>query len=115
MSLTKEQILEAKDIDFESIDVPEWNGAVNVSVMSGFSRDKFESSLVGANGGTNMHNVRARLAVACVVDDNGKQMFTDKDIAHLGNKSGSALDRIYSAAQRINKMTDEDVDGLAKN
>ena len=113
--LTKEQILKANDLETEVLDVPEWGGEIKVSMMSGFARDRFETSCIGKNGGTDMVNFRAKLVAASLVDEKGNLLFTEKDVTKLGNKSGAALDRIYDAAQKLNKITDNEVDELAKN
>ena len=42
-------------------------------------------------------------------------MFTEKDVVKLGKKSSAALDRIFSAAQKLNRISDDDVEDLAKN
>jgi hypothetical protein len=117
MFLTKEQILNFNDSKFEVVDVPEWGeGAqVRVGVMSGFARDQFEASVIGKNGGMNMQNIRAKLAAATLVDDSGKLMFSEADINKLGQKSGAALDRIFAVAQKLNRITDQEVEQLAKN
>ena len=113
--LTKDQILNAKDLKTKVIKVPEWGGDVTIAIMPGFARDRFESSLVGANGGTNMQNIRAKLVAASIVDEKGNLMFSDNDIISLGKKSSTALDRVFSVAQKFNKISDNDVDDLAKN
>lgn len=113
--LTREQILEANDSQTATVDVPEWGGEVIVSTMSGFARDQFEGSLIGKNGGTNMQNIRAKLAAATVVDTDGSLVFTEKDVIALGKKSAPALDRIFEASQKLNRITDVDVEELAGN
>lgn len=115
MLLNKSDILNADDSTFELVNVPEWGGTVKVTVMSGFARDRFESSIIGKNGGINSVNIRAKLAAATIVDEAGELMFDEKDIAKLGMKSCAALDRIFAAAQRLNLITDKDVENLAKN
>ena len=115
MLLKKSDILNADDSTFELVNVPEWGGVVKVTVMSGFARDRFESSIIGKNGGINSVNIRAKLAAATIVDEDGNLMFDEKDITKLGTKSCAALDRIFSAAQRLNLITDKDVENLAKN
>lgn len=115
LMLTKDQILNADDIQTKVIDVPEWGGEVTIKSMSGFYRDRFENSLVGKNGGANMQNVRAKLVAASIVDDKGDVMFSEKDITKLGSKSGDALDRVFAVAKSINKITDDEVKELAKN
>ena len=113
--LTKDDILNADDQKTMVVDVPEWGGEVTIAIMSGFARDRFEASLIGKGGATNMQNVRAKLVAASIVDDKGELMFSGGDILKLGKKSSVALDRVFSAAQEFNKITDEDVDDLAKN
>jgi hypothetical protein len=113
--LSKEQILSTSDAKTVSLYIEEWGGDVIISTMSGHARDQFEASLVGKNGGTNLQNIRAKLAAATIVDEQGNLMFTDKDVAALGKKSAAALDRVFSASQKLNRISDGDVEELAKN
>ena len=113
--LTKDDILNANDQKTEVVSVPEWGGDVTIAIMSGYARDRFEASIVGKNGNPNMQNVRAKLVAASIVDENGDLMFSDADIMKLGKKSSVALDRVFGAAQSLNKISDADVDDLAKN
>lgn len=114
--LTKEQILNADDSKTEIVDVSEWwGGEVTIKSMSGFARDRFEASIVGKNGGNDLQNIRAKLVAGSVVDENGELMFSDRDIKKLGNKDSKPLDKIFDAAQKLNKITDSEVDELAKN
>lgn len=113
--LSKDQILNSNDLTTEVIDCPEWGGAVQIQTMSGFARDRFEESIVGKNGGSNLGNIRAKLAAASIVDDKGELMFSEKDIQKLGKKSSAALQRIFNAAQKLNRISEDDVEELAKN
>lgn len=113
--LTKEQILQQDDLKSEIVNVPEWGGEVRVCTMSGFARDRFESSITSKTGVMDMKNVRAKLAAATIVDENGNLLFDENDITKLGNKSCAALDRVFAAAQRLNLITNADVENLAKN
>jgi hypothetical protein len=114
--LGKDAILSAQDKNNQIVSVPEWGGHVNVRVMSGTERDSFEAGLMGDGGKVNTVNIRARLCSLCICDAEGKRMFTtDADIKLLGDKSAAALDRVFMVAQKINGITAEDVDALAKN
>jgi|AntDeeMetagen192_2_1112575.scaffolds.fasta_scaffold04210_2 ABC-type uncharacterized transport system ATPase component len=115
MTLTKQQILEASDTKTQEVEVPEWVGSVTIQTMTGYARDQFEGSITGKNGAVNTTNIRAKLVAACVVDDAGELMFGEKDIAKLGKKSAAALERVFSAAQSMNRISDNDVEELAKN
>lgn len=113
--LTREAILKANDRRSETIEVPEWGGSVRVMSMSGHDRDAFESSIVTADGRTNMVGMRAKLVAACVVDEQGNRLFKPADIEALGGKSASALDRIVAVAQRLNRLGDKQLEELKGN
>lgn len=113
--LTRDDILKSKDLETVKVHVPAWGGDVLVSVMSGYDRDNFEASLIGKHGGTNMVNIRAKLVAATIVDEKGKLLFSEKDVVALGKKSAAALSVVFDAAQKINKISDDDVEELAKN
>jgi len=60
----------------------------------------------------NLQNIRAKLSARTIVDTDGKRLFTDADIIKLGLKSAAALDRVFSAAQRLSRLTAQDVKEL---
>jgi hypothetical protein len=111
MGLTRAQILAASDLPTEVVAVPEWGGDVTLRVWTGTERDKFETEQAADKNA----NLRARVAARSIVGDDGKPLFTLADIDALGAKSGSALDRIVTAALKLNKYTTDDVEQLAKN
>ena len=115
--LTREQILNADDIKTEIIEVPEWGGSVTIKMMTGKERDAFEASIMGAKGkNITLENIRAKLVAKTVIDPETKElMFSLGDIETLGTKSAAALDRIFSASQKLSKITESDVDELTKN
>lgn len=118
--LTKAEILAQDDLKFEDVQVPEWGGAwVRVRTLNGSERDRFEASTVVRSGKkvtTNFDNIRARLCLLCMVDpETGERLFQEEDTFPLGGKSAAALDRIFTVAQRLNGLRDEDVEELAKN
>lgn len=101
--LTKDQIFAADDLRYENVDVPEWGGAVRVSVMTGAIRDKYEGSLYDIRSKIQtVDNLRARFLAHCVVDGDGKLLFSQKDILELGQKSSAALDRVFTVATKLN-------------
>ena len=118
--LNRAAILAQDDLRTEDIQVPEWGNAwVRVRSLNASERDHFEASTVQRNGKrvtTNLENIRARLCLLCLVDpETGERLFQDEDTYPLGGKSAAALDRIFTVAQRLNGLRDEDVDELAKN
>lgn len=111
--LTRDQILQTEDIKRELVSVPEWGGDVYVGMMTGAGRDMFDAQIVNKKTGT--QNVRAKLAAATVQDEDGSLMFTVEDIQALGKKSGSALNRVYEVAVRLNRMGANAEEELGKN
>ena len=116
--LTKDLILQSKDLQQKEVAVPEWGGTVLVRGMTGTERDAFEGSVVSMNGkdvSVNYENMRTKLLVRCIVDENGDRIFDDADISVLAAKSAIALNRVYEVAQKLSGIGKEDVDELIKN
>lgn len=116
--LTRDSILQADDRKTQDVPVAEWGGTVRVKAMSGYERDKFETSMVKMNGSKrqeNFSNIRARLVALVCVNEDGGRMFTDADITLLGTKSAAALQRVFNVAQELNGMSDSDVEELTES
>lgn len=118
MSLTRDAILSAVDVKREKVSVPEWGGDVFIATMSGTARDAWEQTLVVRKNGKsepNLENMRARLVVACLVDENGERLFKDEDAVALGKKSSKVLERLAQVAQRVNGIGDTELESLEGN
>ena len=116
--LSKTDILSADDLKTQDVAVPEWYGSVRIRSLTGRERDAFEAGLVKGEGKerkVDMANMRARLVGLTVINEFGERLFTDDEVELLGAKSGAALDRVFSAAQRLNSLASEDVEQLTKN
>lgn len=116
--LNKSQILEATDLGFEEVEVPEWGGSVRVRMMTGSERDTFETEIYELKGEEVKFirdNFRARLLVRTIADENNDRLFTDADIMALGKKSAKALDRLFATAQKLNGITAADREEMLKN
>lgn len=115
--LTKDQILAAEDLHTKDIYIKPWGGYVRIRTMTAHERDKFEQEVFANKGDKKerMDDIRANLVARTVIDENGKRMFSDKDIKKLSGKSAAALDQIFSEAQELNAVRDQDVEELAKN
>lgn len=116
--LSKDALLAAvKRLPIERVDLPELDGFVFVRGMSGAERDAWEKSLIVGRGKrreVNTENVRARLAVRCLCDEQGTRLFADDDAAVLGDLRVDTLNRIFETAQRLSGVSNEDIDELGK-
>lgn len=120
--LTREDILQADDLEKEKVYLEPWDGHVYVREMTAEERDEFESDMVdvrqnGQGSETQMdtRNIRARMAALTVVDKDDNRLFSEDDIKRLGSKSSRAMNKIFNKAQKLSGFTDEDVEELAKN
>lgn len=117
--LDKAAIAAAQDGDiFEDVEVPEWGGTVRIRVMTGRERDAWEASLMTRKGKRmefTYTNYRASLLVRCIVDEDGKRLFGDHDIGTLSEKSAPAIERLFEAARKINRLNDEDVEEMTQD
>lgn len=112
--LTRDQILKSDDLKKEVVKVPEWGGEVLIGTMTGQARDEWEQSLV-ENKKVSLQNIRARLVAMTALDEQGNRLFTSDDIEALGKKSASALERCVKVAQKLNRLTEAELDDLTKN
>ena len=118
MLLSREQIIRAADRKTEDVDVPEWGGTVRVRALSGVERDAYEAGIVQLRGDgskvVNLKNLRGRLVSLSCVDEEGNRIFTDEDAIALGDKSASALERVFDVARRLSGLSEDDVEELAE-
>src|SRR4051812_6304923 len=102
MSLKNEK-LSPQDSKLQPLAVPEWNTTVYIRVMSGTERDQWEADIF-KDGKLDKTQLRARLLVKTLADENGVRIFTDQDTAALGAKSGNVLMKLFDKAQKMNAL-----------
>jgi hypothetical protein len=116
--LTKDQILNSSDIEYREIDVPEWGGSVRIAAMSGAERDSFEAGMLDKKGKSDpkrLLNFRARFIASCIVDADGKRLFTAGDVIALGKKSAAPISRVFDECRELNGMTEADIEEIEGN
>jgi hypothetical protein len=102
--LDRSAILGADDLPIEMVDIPEWGGSVYVRALTGAERDQLERMISKDSVS------RAAIAALVMVDSEGKQLFSQKDVAALADKHGSALERVVNAALAFNSMTEDAIE-----
>lgn len=117
--LSKADIFAAQDLQTETVDVPEWGGAVIIRTMTGAQRDSYEQSLMkrGSDGRytVDTENMRAKLVVYTAVDEQGNALFTADDLTALAGKNAAVIERLALAAQRLNGLAKDSVEDAKKN
>ncbi|CAJ8906377.1 hypothetical protein ISF62_18215 [Burkholderia pseudomallei] len=118
--LSKADIFGSSDLTTETVDVPEWGGAVIIRTMTGTQRDAYEASLMkrGPTGAYEVDtvNMRAKLIAYTAVDDAGALLFDSAaDVAELAGKNAAALERLFVVAQRLNGLAATSTADAEKN
>lgn len=108
--LGKQQINAVVDRKWEDVEVPEWGGEVRLMELSAADRGYIEAGSVVANGQTPALKVeslkvyREKLVSFGLVDENFDRLYTNKEIADLGKKSGQVIERLASKVQELSGM-----------
>jgi len=112
MALSRDQILGATDFVFVELEVEEWGGTVRLRGLSASERDAFESSVGVAQ---DLTNLRSRLVVNCLVDDNGERLFKDSEAKLLGEKNANVINRLFDEVRNLSGMSDDEIGAAEGN
>jgi hypothetical protein len=115
--LDADAILATNDTREEDVWVPEWKSHVRMRGLTGSQRDAYEASITvgkGPNQTINARNARAKLVVLCAIKPDGSPLFKTDQVAALGAKSASAVQRLFDSARKLSGLTDEDMDELTE-
>ena len=117
--ISRDQFLQpmtAKPVD---VPVPEFGDGCVVPVWPLTAREwtQFQTEQQGRDGKPNAKAklVRERLVVRCCRDDHGVSLFTDADIAAIGEQNCGIVERLVNAALEVSGITGKDAEELAKN
>jgi len=121
--MNRDKLLSKEKLQIEKVELSKTD-YIYVRQMTGRERDRFEQSLVkevkDSQGNIDyersLDDFRAKLAVNTICDENGNNILKPEDYPILSqNMSAKTLELIVNAAQRLNRITDEDKDALIKN
>ncbi len=116
MPSLRESILGAKDIQTETVSVPEWDVTVQVRGLTGTQRARLLKNGFEPSGAVNFERLYPELVIASTFDpESGERVFTDADRDALNEKSGKALERIAQAAMRVSGLNPDANEDAAKN
>lgn len=98
--LTKQQIVDAQDIEYVEVDCPEWGGAVRLRSLTG----KQLTEIVERGKNLSPHEIGMRTLASSAVDAAGNPLFTLDDLDALSQKSSKVLTRLGNAVQDLNNF-----------
>lgn len=93
-------------------------GVFIVQGLTALDRDSFEASLVlgkGKRQTINTINIRAKLVAMCVIDKDGRRLFSKEDASQLGQLPVKIIGPLYDAAQELSSVSDDDIEEMAGN
>jgi hypothetical protein len=125
MALSKEQILGMVDLKVKEVEVPVWNDVVFIKQLSRGQQDEYMKRQFGKlamKQQGNAQNIESDMEIfghdtwifaQGVCDENGKRLFSDKDVQQLKEKNGEAIGFVASEIVKFSGMK-EDIDELEK-
>lgn len=102
------------ELDRERVAVPGL-GECWLYELSGEERDSFESSVVGPDGERDLSNIRAKLLVRAIRDDNGRRIFHDAHAENVGRWPARLLLPLFEKAQKLSRIGANDIEELQGN
>lgn len=116
-TLTRDLILAASDLRFETVETPEWGEGAGVRVRSltAIERDNWDKSTYQGKKEVNLIGYKARFCVLTIVDDSGVQLFAEGDADALAKKSAAVIERVFTAAAKLNGLLAADSAAIEKN
>jgi hypothetical protein len=113
-----EKILAVDDLTKQKVDVPEWASALGdvelfVRELTGAERGEFEDEWAGDKA--DVKNLRAKLVARTLVTEDGERVFSDRQLAQLGKKSGGVLARLSNVAMELSGFTESAIEDALGN
>lgn len=102
---------------FAVVDTPGWGG-VRIRSLTELERSQFESVPLGKDGALDPRKLvdqKCRLIVLCVVDENGDQILTNKDIEALRQQDSLTTNALVDGIKKHCGFTEADFQELIKN
>ena len=112
--LSKDQLLAtAKSSPVHIVTLPDGE-QVGLRIMSGTERETWEQQIF-VDGKVSHEHLRAKLLAKTICDDQGARCFTDADIPQISAMPAPIVIQLFNEAQRLNALTRDDVEEMAKN
>lgn len=111
MALTKSEILAAikeRRGPAEEMDVPEWGGSIYIRRMD-VSDLKSTGMLDGGE------NVAISMMVACICDEDGRRLFSKKDINALAKTEFQVALRVFTRVAHTNNLSSDELEAAVQS
>ncbi len=109
MPTLRERVLAKDDSNTDVVQVPEWGESIRIRSLTALEQERWWDILtmhdekgIDPPGGR-----KASLVYMGCIDDEGGDLFKPEDIPILGQKHPVAMNRLFSAIQKLSGMTTE--------
>ena len=109
--LSRDDILNVKDIKQEEVYVSEWDGSVLVQSLSGKRRSEIMDYAMNDKGKMDTEKLYPALMVAGVIEPEFKRA----DSEALLEKNSGALEKVCKVIMRLSGISADDLDDTGKN
>lgn len=105
-------------LKIEPVTISGLQNPIFVKTLNGRERDAFENSCFRGKGKSrelSTENIRAKLLVRSICDEAGSRVFGDHETELLGDLPADVLDVLFTRAQVLSGLAQEDVDAIASD
>ena len=106
-----DEILSADQSQSLKVNVPEWKCDVWIRSLPLGDLQAWELDALRSNG-QGIDDYRTRYLSKCLVDADGKPLFTSEQLKKISGKVGA---RLYKLAQQHNEIDEKEIQELGKN
>lgn len=119
--LSRDQIIDAVDLPYEDVHVPEWNGWVRLQGLTGEQRARINATTLVSKGQNvemrvdALADLQLKMVGLALVDQDGRRLFTDPEIRALGAKNAGVIERLFLKVQQLSGVAPEAVETIRGN
>lgn len=100
----RDTILAAPDLPREAVDVPEWSCRVWVRPLMLAERDQYLAYYQRATAQEQPVHLSGMLVSLAMVDEQGARVFSETDLAAIGQKAATVVDRLAARIQELSGL-----------
>lgn len=117
MSILKDKILQADDLEKRQEYMPQWDATIEIRSLTGRQRAAIIKSVMGPDGKIEfIDRMYGDLLIACCYDpETDEALFNDADKEALNDKNGAALEHIARIAMDLSGLSEHAVQSIEKN
>lgn len=97
--LSFDEIMRAPDHRTQTIEVPEWGGAVRLRTITIEERERWEQHV---KDDIDQGRLYARFVALCMVDENDQRIVPEAQLEFFARRAAGPMKRVFDAAQKLN-------------